>query len=133
MKLKSSVQPRITRRCWWNGGFPPIQHPPGGGSYNDLMIRVIQHQQTRFAAEWSQSRVCLLPTLQLVFIYAACSLIHMPLFKCLYKAAQVRSWEGRGGSRGGSLGSNEPPFLLIHSTYWFFVTPMACQSSLATV
>ena len=28
----------------------------------------------------------------------------------------------RGGSRGGSLGSNEPPFLLIHSTYWFFVT-----------
>jgi len=46
----------------------------------------------------------------------------------------------RGGSRGGSLGSNEPPFLLIHSTYWFFVTPssvrhsaLACQSSLATV
>jgi len=46
----------------------------------------------------------------------------------------------RGGSRGGSLGSNEPPFLLIHSTYWFFVTPssvqhsaLACQSSFATV
>jgi len=48
--------------------------------------------------------------------------------------------EVRGGSRRGSLGSNEPPFLLIHSTYWFFVTPsnvrhsaLACQSSLATV
>jgi len=46
----------------------------------------------------------------------------------------------RSGSRGGSLGLNEPPFLLIHSTYWFFVTPsrvqhsaLACQFSLATV
>jgi len=46
----------------------------------------------------------------------------------------------RGGSRGDSLGSYEPPFLLIHSTYWFFVTPssvrhsaLACQSNLATV
>ena len=38
------------------------------------------------------------------------------------------------------MGSNEPPFLLIHLAYWFFVTPssvrhsaLACQSSLATV
>ena len=46
-----------------------------------------------------------------------------------------------GGSRGGgSLGSNEPPFFLIHSIYWFFVTrssvlrsALAYQSSLATV
>ena len=29
----------------------------------------------------------------------------------------------RGESRGGSLGSNEPPFLLVYLTYWFFVTP----------
>ena len=32
----------------------------------------------------------------------------------------------RGGSRGGSLGSNEPPFLLdtiVILTYWLFVTP----------
>ena len=35
----------------------------------------------------------------------------------------------RGGSRGGSLGSNEPPFFLTHSTYWFFVTPSSVRHS----
>jgi len=45
----------------------------------------------------------------------------------------------RGGSRGGSLGSNEPPFLLIRLTGSLLLsqqcsTPaLACQSSLATV
>ena len=35
----------------------------------------------------------------------------------------------RGGSRGGSLGSNEPPFLQIHLTYWLFVTPSSVRHS----
>ena len=32
----------------------------------------------------------------------------------------------KGGSRGGSLGSNEPPFLLIYSTYWFLLLLSSC-------
>ena len=39
----------------------------------------------------------------------------------------------RGGSRGGSLGSNEPPFLLIHSTYWFLLLLPACLTIIACV
>jgi len=37
-----------------------------------------------------------------------------------YSTSQYWISRGRSGG-GGSLGSNEPPFLLIHSTYWFFV------------
>ena len=39
----------------------------------------------------------------------------------------------RGGSRGGSLGSNEPPFSLIYSTYWFLLLLPACLTIIACV
>ena len=38
--------------------------------------------------------------------------------------------EIRGGSRGGSLGSNEPPFLL---TYWFLLLLPACLTLVPVV
>ena len=39
----------------------------------------------------------------------------------------------RGGSRGGSLGSNEPPFLPTYSTHWFLLLLPACLTLSACV
>ena len=65
------------------------------------------------------------PSLPFRFLVNYCMLASWSVFTFPSQTLSIMLYEIidiRGGSRGGSLGSNEPPFLLIHSTYWFFVT-----------
>ena len=97
MKSEITIHPRITGGCWWTGGFPPILHPPGGGSYSNSIARLNQRQQTRSATMQNQLRVCC------VYIHASMRLrvaSFTLLFELLAVLEEAQSFELGGWGPG---------------------------------